>query len=143
MIIKINVTAPRMKTNINMAIACFIHQSQLISYSFPLPCTSATLAFFQGFEYLCSYDKVYTYCSLCLNHSYESSSIYMKNSYLSFMLQLSVMSSENVTSPTSLIRSYPLLIYPHSTIYLSFRVFIIVSFLKILFLYAYMACLLD
>lgn len=66
-VIKINVTAPRMKTNINMA---------LISWTWP------HWPLFRVLNTFCSYDKVCIYCSFCLEPS-NSSPIHMHNPYFS------------------------------------------------------------
>lgn len=49
---------------------------------------------FRVLDTSCFHDKVCSYCSFCLEHSYLPSPIHMSNPYLSFTYQLNVTSSK-------------------------------------------------
>lgn len=121
-----NVPSPRMRTNINMTTSLF---TNLISYHTPplLHTLQQHWPWFRVLDAFCFHDKVCSYCSFCLEHSYLPSPIHMSNPYLSFTYQLNVTSSKSVTFMTYSL--YPPLIHSPRTIKLSFRVFMAVEIL--------------
>lgn len=85
-ITEINVAAPRMKTNINMATAFFC----FASYPLPPQVFQSQWPLFRVMDTLCSHDKICTYSSLCLEHFLSPSppSLPKSNPYLSLLSQL-------------------------------------------------------